>query len=68
MFVHVAKGVIPTAPGVESRTDNQVVVAEFEFDRVLELTLLQKCFGIRTPRELPIRMSGTFIRPDTGRR
>ena len=63
MVVHETKGIIPTAPGLDSWTNNQVVVSEFEFDGVPELTLFQKCFRDTDATRVSIQMRGIFIFP-----
>ena len=45
MSAHAAEGVIPTGPGRRSRTDDQVVLAGFQFDFVFEPVPFQQNFG-----------------------
>ena len=44
MFAHLAEGVIPSTPGLCGRTNDQVVVAGFQFDFVVEPVLFQEDF------------------------
>ncbi len=45
VFAHLAKGDIPTATGFCGWADDQVTVAYFQFDLVVEMALFQKRFG-----------------------
>ena len=53
MFTHGAKGILPAAPGLSGRTNDQVVVPELQFDLVMELALLQECFGDADAARIP---------------
>ena len=44
VFAHLAEGVIPSTPGLCGRTNDQVVVAGFQFDFVVEPVLFQEDF------------------------
>lgn len=44
MSAHAAEGVIPTGPGRRSRTDDQVVLAGFQFDFAFETVLFHEHF------------------------
>lgn len=53
MFAHMAKGIIPPAPGLSSRTNDQVVVPELKFDLIVELALFQECLGDANTARVP---------------
>lgn len=42
VFTHFAESIIPSVPGQCNRTNDQVVVAGFQFDFVVEPVLLQE--------------------------